>query len=139
MTIKNYSKEMINRMPSDLKYFKPYAGKVIDLDLSKDWYCPHCEDVPKLVTTSDGNSMYCPTRFEECDYTFNNETIRVATNEVWGINFKYPLTYKERLVKLIALSNSKIDNAKKMRTNLFRSIKKETNLLASLEDELNNL
>ncbi|OCH08118.1 hypothetical protein [Aliivibrio fischeri] len=100
--------------------FELYDGPVYEIDLTKEWYCPHC-----LIKLSlSNNVLFCPTHYEECEYSHENKKEREKSQTVWGKGYKYPLSRNE--VKEIEYKNL-IDEKKfiKLQMKRFRKRIKE--------------
>lgn len=124
---------MIERIGDNHHPFKVYRGEIKEIDLTATWYCPHCvEREEPLSLNSDGLGLHCTAHYEHCDYEYRNKAGRDNCRVAWFDGYKYPITQKERLQKLVAQGEKRLKDLK-------AAVKAKNANLKELQARLNEL
>ena len=121
-------------MPEAMKVgnltFIPYKGIEHDIDMNEEWYCPYCR--VKLTRNDQRVTLYCPTHYEDCEYTHHNKSARERYQVVWHEGYQYPLTYRQ-------VVESKQQDLIKRRKELNRALRENKKDMDKVKVELANL
>lgn len=113
---------------------EPYDGPFKEIDLTLDWYCPRCrQEACKLILSKDKASLYCPTRWEECEYSYSNAAIRDAREIFLSSGYEWPLSLKELLAFSIGRKRQFIKATKRHIKDLRLGIKDSESEIITLQ------
>ncbi len=115
--------------------FKLYSGEFKIIDMRAEWYCPRCV-TERLLLSDDGHSLYCPTHYSVCEYSYEDAIARERDQVVWSERYEHPLNPRESIERQIRIKRNAISAAHSRIIQLDEGIKQTEAEIKELEAKL---